>query len=405
MATRVVIAGAGHAAGQLIASLRQKKFAGEIVLVGEEPWLPYQRPPLSKKFLAGELPVERLYVKPPSFYEDPHTTVKLGARIERIDRAKKSLVDAAGRSIPYDKLVLAVGSRVRRLDLPGVELEGIHYLRNVDDVRAIQGGMEAGRRLAIVGAGYIGLEVAAVAAQLGMQVTVVELLDRVMKRVVCPALSDFYAGEHRARGVRIMLNTGIEAFVGEPRVRGLLLANGSELPADLVVIGIGIVPNTELAADAGLAVKDGIVVDESCRTADPDILAIGDCTFHPNRIVGRNIRLESVNNALEQARTAAAVICGEDTRYAEVPWFWSDQYDLKLQIAGLSQGYEEAVIRGDPSGRSFSCAYLRQGRMIALDAINHPRDFLQAKKLIADGGTVDRARLADPGVELKNLAL
>lgn len=403
MPGRVVIAGAGHAAGQVVVSLRQKHYTGEIVLVGEEPWLPYQRPPLSKKFLAGELPVERLYVKPPSFYEDARTQLELDTRIERIDRMHRTLVDGDGHAIAYDKLVLAVGSRVRRLDLPGVGLEGIHYLRNVSDVRAIQAGMGDGKRLVIVGAGYIGLEVAAVAAQLGMQVTVVELLDRVMKRVVCPALSEFYAGEHRARGVRILLDTGIEAFVGDRRVRGLLLADGSEIPADLVVIGIGIVPNTELAARAGLPVNDGIVVDESCCTADPDILAVGDCTFHPNRILGRDIRLESVNNALEQARTAAAILCGEDARYAEVPWFWSDQYDLKLQIAGLSQGYDDAVIRGEPSGRSFACAYLRGGRLIALDAVNHPKDFLQAKKLIAGGGQVDRDRLADPDVELKDL--
>lgn len=403
MSARVVIAGAGHAAGQVVASLRQKKYPGEIVLVGEEPWLPYQRPPLSKKFLAGEMPVERLYVKPPSFYDDPRTTLMLRTRIEHIDRERKALIDAGGHSIAYDKLVLAVGSRVRRLDLPGVALEGIHYLRNVDDVRAIQNGMGSGKRLIIVGAGYIGLEVAAVASQLGMQVTVVELLDRVMKRVVCPALSEFYAGEHRTHGVRIMLDTGIEAFVGERRVRGLLLADGGEIPADLVVIGIGIVPNTELAAEAGLGINDGILVDESCRTADPDIFAVGDCTFHPNRIIGRSVRLESVHNALEQARTAAAIVCGEDAAYAEVPWFWSDQYDLKLQIAGLSQGYEEAILRGDPASRSFSCAYLRAGRMIALDAVNCPKDFLQAKKVIAEGGRIDRARLADPGVELKAL--
>lgn len=403
MPARIVIAGAGHAAGQVVASLRQKKHPGEIVLVGEEPWLPYQRPPLSKKFLAGELPVERLYVKPPSFYEDARTRVILDTRIEHIDRPGREITEARGEKIAYDSLVLAVGSRVRRLDLPGVDLEGIHYLRNVGDVRAIQEGMGPGRRLIIVGAGYIGLEVAAVAAVLGMEVTVLELLDRVMKRAVCPIVSDFYTAEHRARGVRILLDTAIEAFVGDGRVRGVLLADGTELPADVVVIGIGIVPNTELAADAGLAVNDGIVVDEACRTADPHIFAVGDCTFHPNPILGRNVRLESVQNALEQARTAAAVICGEDARYAEVPWFWSDQYDLKLQIAGLSQGYDATVLRGDPARRSFSCCYLRAGRLIALDAINNPKDFLQAKKLIADGAVVDAGRLADAALELKGL--
>src|SRR5690606_19871465 len=256
MASRVVIAGAGHAAGQVVASLRQKQHRGEIVLVGEEPWLPYQRPPLSKKFLAGELPVERLYVKPSSFYEQPGITVMPDTRIERLDRESKVLVTADGKRIGYDTLVLATGSRVRRIDLPGVELEGIHYLRNVADVRAIQADMGRGRRLVIVGAGYIGLEVAAVATKLGLEVTVVELLDRVMKRVVCPAVSDFYAAEHRAHGVDIRLDTGIEAFVGDGRVRGVLLADGTEIPAGLVVIGVGIVPNTELAGRAGLAVND-----------------------------------------------------------------------------------------------------------------------------------------------------
>jgi 3-phenylpropionate/trans-cinnamate dioxygenase ferredoxin reductase subunit len=264
--------------------------------------------------------------------------------------------------------------------------------------------MNAGKRLVIVGAGYIGLEVAAVACQLGLQVTVVEMQDRVMKRVVSPQVSDFYEREHRSHGVQLMLDTGIDAFVGKERVNALLLADGTEIPADLVVIGIGIVPNTELAVEAGLEVNDGIVVDDCCRTADPDVFAIGDCTFHPNSILGRSVRLESVHNALEQARTVASNLCGERLCYAEVPWFWSDQYDLKLQIAGLSQGYDQALVRGDPASRSFSCVYLRDGRMIAVDAINNPRDFLQAKKLIGDGGAIDVDRVTDTDVELKDLA-
>ncbi|HEX2140630.1 MAG TPA: FAD-dependent oxidoreductase [Woeseiaceae bacterium] len=402
MSSTVVIAGAGHAAGQVVATLCQKKYAGNIVLVGEEPWLPYQRPPLSKKFLAGEMPAERLYVKPPAFYESAGVTVRLDTRVAKIDRRRKCVVDSGGHETGYDKLILALGARVRRLDLPGVELDGVHYLRNVQDVRNIHARMGAGRRICIVGAGYIGLEVAAVASQLGMDVTVVELLDRVMKRVVSPELSAFYEREHRSHGVKILLDTGIEAFVGDGQVRGLLLADGTEIPADVVVIGIGIVPNTEVAAEAGLPVNDGIVVDEYCRTADPDVYAVGDCTFHPNPVIGRSIRLESVQNALEQARTAAAAITGEQAPYAQVPWFWSDQYDLKLQIAGLSQGYDETVLRGSPDSRSFSCVYLRDGRVIALDAVNNPKDFLQAKKVIADGGAVDRVRLADAATELKD---
>ena len=405
MSRRVVIAGAGHAAGQVVATLRQKKFPGEVILIGEEPWLPYQRPPLSKKFLAGELPAERLYVKPPAFYDDPPTTVMLGTRVESIDRGAKSLVLSDGATVFYDTLILAVGARVRRLPpMPGGDLEGIHYLRNVHDVRAIQKDFADGRNIAIVGAGYIGLEVAAVAASLGLNVTVIEMQDRVMKRVVAPQISEFYEREHRSRGVNLMLDTGIVSFSGRTRVGGVVPTDGKAVvPADLVVTGIGIVPNTELAAAAGLEVADGIVVDERCRTADPDIYAVGDCTLHPNRLIGRSVRLESVQNALEQARTAAANVCGEDVRYAEIPWFWSDQYDLKLQIAGLSQGYDRAVLRGDPDSRSFSCVYLADERIIALDAVNNPKDFLQAKKLIADRKTMNPDMLSDVRTELKNL--
>jgi len=402
---RVVIAGAGHAAGQAAATLRQKKWAGEIVLVGEEPWLPYQRPPLSKKFLAGELPAERLYVKPPAFYDDSSITVKLETRVDGIDRTTKSLRLNDGDTIGYDRLILALGARTRRLPpLPGSDLAGLHYLRNVHDVQRIRHGLVEGRNLVIIGAGYIGLEVAAVACRLGLHVTVVEMQDRVMKRVVAPPVSAFYEREHRQHGVNLMLETGIRGFRGQTQVDGVVLTDGSTVAADLVVTGIGIVPNTEIAAAAGLEVSDGIVVDERCRTSDELIYAIGDCTMHPNRLIGRSVRLESVQNALEQARTAAANLCGEDARYAEIPWFWSDQYDLKLQIAGLSQGYDSAVLRGDPGSRSFSCVYLSGGRILAVDAVNNPKDFLQSKRLIADRTSMNLEKLADAGVELKNLA-
>jgi 3-phenylpropionate/trans-cinnamate dioxygenase ferredoxin reductase subunit len=400
----VVIAGAGHAAGQVVASLRQKKFAGRIVLIGEEPWLPYQRPPLSKKFLAGELSAERLYFKPESFYDDPDIEVRLGTRITEIDRDNYSVTSVDGEVFTYNKLVLALGGRPRTLPLPGAELAGIHYLRGIDDVLKIQSEIQKGRRLVIVGAGYIGLEVAAVAAQLGLEVTVVEMEDRVMSRVVSPQLSEFYQQEHAARGVTLKLSTGTSGFSGAGKLQYVLLDNGEKLPADLVIIGVGIVPNIELADAAGLVTENGIVVDDHCRTSDPNIFAVGDCTFHPNDVLGKSLRLESVHNALEQAKTAASNICGENSSYAQVPWFWSDQYDLKLQIVGLSQGYDEVVMRGDPVTRSFACLYLRDGQLIAVDAVNSPRDFMQSKALIANRARIDPQKLANTEVALKDLS-
>lgn len=398
----VVIIGAGHGAGQAVLSLRQKKFAGNITLIGEEPWYPYQRPPLSKKFLAGELPAERLYFKPEDFYADPNINVVLNERVVSIDRKKKIVTTVSGRQFDYDKAIIATGSRPRVLDVPGVDLDGVHYLRGIDDVNRIRRDMLEGRRIAIVGAGYIGLEVAAVSAQMGLDVTVVEMEDRVMSRVVSPELSSFYEQVHRDHGVEILLSTGVGGFSGDGSVAGVILGNGEILDTDMAVIGIGIVPNIELASECGIDVSNGIVVDDCCRTSDPDIFAIGDCTFHPNSLLETDLRLESVHNALEQAKTAAANICGEDVTYCQVPWFWSDQYDLKLQIAGISQGYDDVVMRGDPAGESFSCLYLRGGQLIAVDAVNAPRDFVQSKALIADHARIDPAVLADTDIQLKD---
>ena len=403
MSQRVVIAGAGHAAGQLVASLRQHKFDGQIVLVGDEPYLPYQRPPLSKKFLAGDMDAERLYVKPAGFYDDAGVELHLDTTITAIDRENKSLKVAGDAEITYDKLVLALGSRARQLAVEGTDLKGVHYLRSIADVDGIRDGLEPGRRLVVIGAGYIGLEVAAVAQQAGLDVTVIEMADRVMSRVVSPEISDFYQIEHTSQGVRLRLSTGVTALNGKKRIKSVTTADGEDIRADLVVIGVGIQPNTELATDAGLAVDNGIVVDNHCITSDPDIFAVGDCTSHPNAIYGRQLRLESVHNALEQAKTAAANICGGDVSYSQVPWFWSDQYDLKLQIAGLSEGHDDVVIRGNPAKRSFSCLYLADGRLIAVDAVNAPRDFVQSKQLIADRVEIDATRLADTEIALKDM--
>ena len=403
MAHTVAIAGAGHAAGQVVATLRQKKFDGSIILIGEEPWLPYQRPPLSKKFLAGELPAERLHFKPESFYDDPGIEVRLETRIDAVDCDGKTLQTTDGKTLAFDILVFATGARPRPLDLPGVELDGIHYLRTIADVTGIRSQLTEGARLVIVGAGYIGLEVAAVASQLNADVTVIEMEDRVMSRVVSPHISTFYQKEHSTHGVKLMLSTGISGFSGDGQVTAVDLTNDGQVAADLVVIGIGVVPNTELATAAGLDVDNGIVVDDHCQTSAADTFAVGDCTQHPNNILDCRVRLESVHNALEQAKTAASNICGEESCYAQVPWFWSDQYDLKLQIAGLSQGYDQAIVRGDPDSRSFSCLYLRDGQLIAVDAVNCPKDFMQSKALIAAHAVIDPDLLANAENELKNM--
>lgn len=337
------------------------------------------------------------------FYDAPDIDVHLNTRITTVDREQRSVVTADGQNIAYDTLVLATGARVRRLEAPGSDLEGVHYLRGIDDVSRIQSDLDTARHVVIIGAGYIGLEVAAVTRELGHDVTVVEMADRVMSRVVSPVVSDFYRAEHEARGVKFLLSTALEAFDGETRVSAVRTSDGKSVPADLVVVGIGIVPNTELAAASGLAVDNGVVVDAHCRTADDTIYAVGDCTSHPNGIYNRRVRLESVHNALEQAKTAAANICGKALVYSQLPWFWSDQYDLKLQIAGLSEGYDEVVVRGEPASRSFSCLYLRDGVLIACDAINAPRDFVQSKALISARQRIRPERLADSRVPLKDL--
>lgn len=375
------------------------------MLVGEEAHLPYQRPPLSKKFLSGELSADRLHIKPQSFYDDARIHTRLETRVSEIKRSAKTIVTQSGETFAYDTLILATGSRVHRLPIEGDNLKGVHYLRNIADVEGIRNELQTRKRAVIVGAGYIGLEVAAVTRQLGLEVTVVEMEDRVMSRVVSPETSDFYQVEHRTQGVKLRLSTGVRAFHGDSRVEAIETTDGDMIPADFVVVGVGIIPNTELASAAGIEVNDGIVVDDRCQTADPAIYAVGDCTLHPNSIYGRYLRLESVQNAVEQAKTAAKNICGVETHYSQVPWFWSDQYDLKLQIAGLSAGYDDVVMRGNPVDRSFACLYLKDGRLIATDAINSAREFVQSKALIAAGVRVERDKLARDDLQIKELLL
>jgi 3-phenylpropionate/trans-cinnamate dioxygenase ferredoxin reductase subunit len=400
----VVIAGAGQAAGQTIVSLRQGGFAGRIVLVGEEPYLPYQRPPLSKKFLAGELDVARLLLRQEKFYTEHSVDVELGTRVTRIEPGARKLDLSNGNALTYDKLVLATGSRVREVDLPGCRLAGVHYLRTIDDVNRIREQFRPGASLVIVGAGYIGLEVAAVAVNHGLKVTVVELADQVLARVEAQPVSEFMARVHREAGVDIRCKTGIQSFTGQTRLKGVVGSDGVEIPADLAIVGIGILPNLELAQVAGLVCSNGIMVDEYSRTSDADVLAVGDCTNHPNALLGRRVRLESVHNAQEQAKTAAATILGRLEPYAQIPWFWSDQYDLKLQIVGFSSRTEQAVIRGEPESRSFAVFFLDAGRLTSVYAINSPREFMLSKKLIALGARPDPALLRDTTVPFKAIA-
>ncbi|MBV8191393.1 MAG: FAD-dependent oxidoreductase [Alphaproteobacteria bacterium] len=399
----LIIVGAGQAAAQLVASLAQDGYSGPVTLLGDEPHLPYQRPPLSKKYLAGELALDRLYVKPAAFYEKAGVDLRLGTRVERIDRPGKAVILADGTALPYSTLVLATGSRPRRLALPGSELDGVFYLRTVADVDAIRGRFADARSLVVVGGGYIGLELAAVATKHGLQVTVLEQVPRLMARGVGPVVSAFYESLHRSEGVRLVTGAKVLGFEGKDRVTAVVAEDGVH-PADLVVVGVGALPNVELAAAAGLTVENGIVVDAECRTDDPAIYAIGDCTKQVHALTGQPLRLESVHNALEQGRVAAAAICGRPPPTLQVPWFWSDQYDVKLQMVGLSQGHDQAVVRGDPgSGRSFAVFYLREGQLIAVDAVNRAPEFMLSKQLIADRARPDPAKLADERVAVKDL--
>ena len=405
MTERVIIVGAGHAAGQAATSLRQKKYAGEILMIGDEPYEPYQRPPLSKAYLAGDIDIDKLYFKPEGFYAKNDVDVRLSTRVDSVDSRAKTVTTANGDTLEYSKLILATGSRVRELPIPGKDLDGVHYLRSIADVKAMQDGLVEGARLVVIGGGYIGLEVAAVAAKRGLDVTVLETESRVMNRVVAREISQFFQDMHTEEGVKMELGRRAQEINGaDGKVVSITCADGFVVEADMVVIGIGILPNVELAEAAGLKSSNGIVVDEFCQTSDPDILAIGDCTRHPNGLLGRHLRLESVHNAIEQGKTAAANIVGEPVAYNQIPWFWSDQYDVKMQIAGMSDVHEQFVLRGDPATRSFSAFYLQQGKIVAVDAVNSPKEFMIGKKLVASGAEIPVADLADTSKDFKEMA-
>lgn len=398
-----VVIGAGQAGLQICDSLRKGGFDGRLVLIGEEPELPYQRPPLSKKFLGGELEEARLAFRPAAFYEKNDIEIVTGTVARSLERDGRTVVLEDGTRVAYERLALATGARIRPLPCPGAEDERVHYVRTLADSRGLAAALADAAHLTVVGGGFIGLEVAAVARGMGKDVVVLEALDRLMARAVSPRVSAFYADLHRGHGVDIRLDTGVDTL--EPTGRRLgVLAGGAHFETDLVVAGIGVLPNVELASEAGLICRNGIVVDAAARTSDPAIVAAGDCTMHYNGFLEREIRLESVQNAVDQAKIAAASMLGETAEYVQVPWFWSDQYDVKLQMAGIGMPFEEAVVRGDMSAAAFSVFYFRDGRLAGADSINSPLDHMACRKLLAQGTLVSADQLADKNTELMKLA-
>jgi 3-phenylpropionate/trans-cinnamate dioxygenase ferredoxin reductase component len=398
-----IIVGGSHAAAQLAASLRQDGWQGDISIVGDEPLPPYHRPPLSKAYLAGEKHTDQLLIRQATFYENAGIDLVMGTRVTAIDRESRSIALHNGGTIPYTHLALATGARVRKLSIPGVELEGVFYLRDLNDVDRIRTHVGRDKSVAIIGGGYIGLETAASLRKLGMNVTVLEALPRVLQRVTAPEVSAFYARVHREEGVDIITDAAVASLQGTGSVEAVKLADGTLIEADLVIIGVGVIPATELAEAAGLEVDNGIIVDEFARTSDPAIVAAGDCTNHYNPIYDVRLRLESVQNATDQAKTAAGTLCGRLEAYRALPWFWSDQYDLKLQIAGLSRGFDQVVLRGDSeSGRSFAAFYFREGRLLAVDAVNRPKEFMIVRRALTEGRSADPAQLIDETIDIQH---
>lgn len=406
----VVIVGAGHAGAEAATAIRQAGHAGRIVLIGEEACLPYHRPPLSKAYLSGTASIESLALKPAAVYAKAAIELKMGIGVLALDRSSRMLSLSDGEQLKYDKLVLATGSRPRRLAVNGLSPHGkqpanLFYLRTVTDVDAIRARLVPGAKLLIAGGGYIGLEVAAAAVKIGLQVTVLEAQPRILARVASPAISAFFEALHDEAGVEILANTQLDCVTIDEAgdITSARTSNGRNHAVDLLIAGVGVMPNCELAQDAGLSVDNGIVVDQFMCTSDPDILAIGDCANHPHPVYQRRIRVESVPNALEQARVAASMIVGKPQAHAAIPWFWSDQYHLKLQMTGLSAGYDRTVVRGSVVEKSFIVFYLKDGIVISADCINRPQEFMQARKLVAAMRRFDPVHLADETLTLKFL--
>jgi len=401
--TRHVIVGAGQAGLQVVETLRREGYEDALVLVGAETWLPYQRPPLSKKFLQGEISAERLLFRPQDFYAKQRVETRLGVAATALDTAAHRLTLSDGSTLDYDGLVLTTGARVRMLSMPGADDARVCSLRGLDDAARLKSRLEHAERVVILGAGFIGLEVAAIARKAGRSVTVVEAQSRVLQRVVAPTVSTFFEGLHRSHGVELRLDARLARLEPTPEALAVVLDDGSVLAADLLLVGIGVEPEASLAEAAGIRCAGGILVDEFARTSAPDVLAAGDCTCHRNLRYPAPHRIESVQNAVDQGKVAAATLLGRLEGYAAVPWFWSDQYDVKLQMVGLSGGHDSLVVRGVPEAGAFSVFYRAGERVIAVDSINRPAEHMAARKLVAAGGLYDPDRLADTTVDLKTL--
>ena len=399
----VVIVGAGHGGAQCAIALRQGGFTGSIALIGREPEPPYERPPLSKEYFAREKTFDRLYIRPPAFWDEKDIAIHLNTEVVAVDPAKKQLSLSSGATMGYGKLVWATGGDPRRLSCPGSDLAGLHPVRTRADCDQLMGEIDGGvKNIVVIGGGYIGLEAAAVLTKLGCKVTLLEALPRVLARVAGPELSAFYEKEHRDHGVDLRTGVAVAGLVGEGRVNGVELADGTVIPADAVIVGIGIVPAVGALIAAGASGGNGVDIDEYCRTSLPDVYAIGDCAaFAADYAGGTVMRVESVQNANDQATCVAKQILGDEQPYKAFPWFWSNQYDLRLQTAGLSVGYDQTVLRGDPAARSFSVVYLKGGKVIALDCVNMVKDYVQGRKLVEAGASPDLERLADADVPLK----
>jgi 3-phenylpropionate/trans-cinnamate dioxygenase ferredoxin reductase subunit len=402
----VVIVGAGHGGAQAAIALRQNKFEGTIAMVGDEPEFPYERPPLSKDYLAREKTFERILIRQPAFWEERGIAMLLGQRVTSVDPAAHTVTTDDGATIGYGKLIWATGGAPRRLSCQGHDLTGVHTVRTRADADRMMGELDGVTRAVVIGGGYIGLEAAAVLAKFGKQVVLLEALDRVLARVAGEELSRFYEAEHRSHGVEVRLGARVDHLEGDgDKVTGVRMVDGELLECQMVIVGIGIVPAIEPLLAAGAEGGNGVAVDGQCRTSLPDIFAIGDCALHSNGFAeGATIRVESVQNANDQATVAAKAITGAEAAYDSVPWFWSNQYDLRLQTVGLSIGYDTVVQRGDPAARSFSLIYLKSGRVIALDCVNATKDYVQGRALVTGGAVVDPAGLGDATIPLKELA-